>query len=274
MIAQPARFMDRTAEAFAYLSGRAVTDRSSATPLWAQLRGVLAQAIHAGVLAPDDQIPSEQTLAAMFAVSRPVVREALAALVKEQLVVKVPRRGVFVAGEREELDFASSNVGLFGDLTAKGHVVTTRTLELARAAPTARQRGHLCLPGGEDVINVRRLYLVNGAPISVGTVAVPASRAPGLERLAFENRSLYDTLRAHYGISVVRSERWLDAVAVDGEEAAMLDLAPGTPIVRIESIGWNADAVPIEYYSALYNTQLSRVHLQASLAPAAAEARP
>lgn len=274
MIARADELPDRTAKVFAHLSARAVTDRSSPIPLWAQLRGVLAEAIRSGALAPDDQIPSEQALSAMFAVSRPVVRGALAALAKEDLVVKLPRRGVFVAGEREELDFVGSNVGLFGDLTTKGHAVTTHTLKLARAAPEARQRNCLRLPLGADVVNVRRIYLIDGRAIAIGIVAVPASRAPGLERLAFENRSLYATLREHYGVVVVRSERWLDAVAVDGDQADKLELEPGTPVMRIESIGWSAEGVPVEHYEALYNTQLSRVHLEASIAPAAEGGQP
>ena len=253
--------------AFAQLSARAVTDRADTVALWAQVRGVLVDAIRSGLFAPDAQLPSEQALAAMFTVSRPVVREALAALAKEGLVVKVPRRGVFIAQERNELDFAGSNVGLFGELTAKGHVVTTRTLELARAVPDVRQQSRLCLPSGTDVINVRRIYLIDGHPISVGTVAIPTSRAPGLERLKFENQSLYATLRAQYGIVVVRAERWLDAVTVAGEEANQLELSHGTPVTRLESIGWTADGVPVEHYTALYCTHLSRLHFRASIAP-------
>jgi GntR family transcriptional regulator len=262
----------RDGDPITQLRAWAVTDRANIVPLWAQVRGVLVDAIRSGLFAPDSQVPSEQTLASMFSVSRPVVREALAALVKEGLVVKVPRRGVFVARERNELDFAGSNVGLFGELTAKGHVVTTRTLELARAAPTAGQQSRLCLPRGMDVVNVRRIYFIDGHPISVGTVAVPASRAPGLERLQFENRSLYATLRTHYGIVVVRAERWLDAVVVSGEEASQLELAAGTPVTQIESVGWTADGVPVEHYTALYCTHLSRMHFRASMTPGSADA--
>lgn len=275
MSAQPDVLLPQpVSNGFAELRARAVVDRSCVTPLWAQIRAVLVDTIRSGVFRPDDQVPSEHALATMFGVSRPVVREALAALVKEGLVVKVARRGVFVTREREELDFAGSNVGLFGDLTAKGHVVTTRTIELARAVPTVRQQSRLELPVGAEVVNVRRVYLIGGRPLSVGTVAVPAGRAPGLERLAFENRSLYDTLLKQYGIAVARSERWLDAVAVTGEEADQLQLPSGTPVLRIESIGWNADGEPVEYYDAVYSTQLSRIHLQARMTPRSTGERP
>ena len=254
-------------DVFAQLRSHAVADRTDSIPLWAQVRVVLADAIRSGLLASDAQIPSEQSLAGMFSVSRPVIREALAALVKEGLVVKVPRRGVFVAPPRDELDFAGSNVGLFGDLAAKGHVVTTRTLELERCAPTTRQQALLCLPGGMSIVSVRRVYLIDGVPISVGTVAIPADRAPGLEWLKFENRSLYATLRQHFGIVVSRAERWLDAIPVSEEDGLHLELAAGTPVTRIESIGWSADGTPIEYYDAVYCTHLSRLHFRTLAVP-------
>ena len=67
------------------------------------LAGILAERILSGQLAPDTRLPSERQLAQEFGVSRPVVREALRALVERRLIVVEAARGAFVrrdAGSR------------------------------------------------------------------------------------------------------------------------------------------------------------------------------
>ena len=55
-------------------------DRSSGTPLWVQLKTVLEKAIYSDLLSKGTRLPSEKVLCDAFALSRPVVRSALAAL--------------------------------------------------------------------------------------------------------------------------------------------------------------------------------------------------
>lgn len=248
-------------QTFARLAAHRI-DRARQEPLWSQIRGMLDEMILDGTLRPNDQLPSEYVLGTLLGVSRPVIREALAALERDGLIVKISRRGVFVSEPRNELDFAGSNVGLFGDLTSKGHEVTTQDVELGRVAPTAHQRSGLGLPKDIEVVRLRRVYQIDGRPIAFGTLLIPADRAPGLERINFESKSFYATIQAHFGIVVSRAERWLEAVVVTGEDAVRLQLEPGTAAVRIESIGWTADGKAVEYYNTVYNTQLSRIHLR------------
>ncbi|MGQ9859994.1 MAG: GntR family transcriptional regulator [Thermodesulfobacteriota bacterium] len=61
----------------------------------------VAQAIVSGKLAPGQQIKEEE-LAAKLGISRPPLREALKALEMEGLVVRRPRKGVFVSEIREQ----------------------------------------------------------------------------------------------------------------------------------------------------------------------------
>jgi GntR family transcriptional regulator len=236
-------------------------DRASPVPLWRQLRDRLAASIRSTELPPDAALPSEIDLCARFAVSRPVVRAALDSLAADAMVVKATRRGAFVAHRKQELDFAASNIGLFGEMLAKGHHVTTRLIRLERRAPGERETIMLRLPPGADVVHLERLYLVDGQPMSVGVIALPASRVPGLEHTDFVDRSLYATLRDRYGLAVVRSERWLEAVVPTPPQRALLQLAGHTPVIAIESLGWLSDGAPIEYYNALYSTRDRRLHL-------------
>ncbi len=254
----------RDADAADVLGRHIRLDRAATTPLWLQMRQGIAATIACACLAPGTRLPSEMELCDLFDVSRPVVRAALDALAAEGVVVKEARRRAFVAHPRDELDFAASNIGLFGDMTAKGHKVTTRMVAFHRRAPIARESALLHLEPGAEVVHLSRVYLVDDEPMAVGYIALPARRIPGFETVDLTNRSMYRTLRERYGIEIVRSERWLDAVPLGREHARLLQLREGTPVINIESIGWLADGTPMEYYNSVYSTRGRRIHLVVS----------
>ncbi len=78
------------------------------------------------------------------------------------------------------------------------------------------------------------------------------------------NRSLYDTLSRQYGITMRRAERWLEAVAATADQAQLLGVADGAPLIAIESVGFTDGGLPMEYYTAFYRTDQSRLHFMVS----------
>ena len=207
------------------------------------------------------QIPSEQTLCGMFGVSRPVVREALDALVGEGRLVKIARRGVFTARPKDNVDFLTNAIGVFDDMTAKGHEVTTRTFELRRVHASDHERQVMSLPKGADVVRVVRVYLVDGQPLTFTHIAIPAHRAPDLENLLHESQSVFGLLRSRYGLVAIRAERWFDAVIASEEQASKLGVAVGQPLIGIESLAYCGSGLPLEYYNAVYNPAVARMHV-------------
>ena len=71
-------------------------DRSNPLPLYSQLAGVLRTRIKTGQFPVGSRIPGEQQLIQSYQVSQPTVRQALATLVREGLVVRERGRGTFV----------------------------------------------------------------------------------------------------------------------------------------------------------------------------------
>jgi GntR family transcriptional regulator len=236
-------------------------DRRSSVPLWIQTKEKLSAAVQRVELPPHTPLPSELDLCAIFDVSRPVIRAALEAMTAEGLLVKENRRGAFIAQRKTELDFATSNIGLFGEMIAKGRKVSTKLIELVKRAPDEHESMMLRLRPGNKIVHVRRVYLVDGQPMATGGISLPAHKVPGLENLNLANRSLNTMVRDVYGIVVARSERWLEAVLPNVEQASALELTTGTPVISIESIGWMSDGTPIEYYNAVYSTREQRIHL-------------
>jgi|GEM_PF-440347 len=65
--------------------------------LYEQMRAKIVELIRERNLQPHDPIPSEAELAAMYGVSTRTSKEALAALAREGVVYRMPRRGTFLA---------------------------------------------------------------------------------------------------------------------------------------------------------------------------------
>jgi GntR family transcriptional regulator len=249
------------AEAFRSIGEKIQLNRNDPVPLWVQLRNQIEEAINTGVLAANSRIPSEQALCEFFGVSRPVVRAAIGSLSAGGRVIKMPRKGMFVAAPREHVDFMTSNLSVFGDLTAKGHSVSTRTFEFYRCPPSERESSVFGIPETGSVVRIGRVYMTDGAPITLTRISLPGHKVPGLETMNIENQSLFQTIRELYGLTVLRAERWFTAALPTKDEAERMGVAATTPLISIESIAYDADGAALEYYQALYNSSVARIHM-------------
>ncbi len=84
------------------MAGRAAGERAGRTRLSQVMIDELRRRILSGVLAPGDQLPTEQQLISTFNVSRTVVREAISVLRANGLVDPRQGRGVFVRGGSDD----------------------------------------------------------------------------------------------------------------------------------------------------------------------------
>jgi GntR family transcriptional regulator len=239
-----------------------VLDRNSSSPLWTQFRDALRARILQGELAVGTKLPTEAEFGEQFGISRIVVREALADLVRNGLIYKIRGQGAFVSARERDDDFVSTVLGFSDEMERKGRTVRTQVLIQELRAPTESEARALELKSGDQVVALKRLRSVDGELRLLVETAVPADLAPGLHRTRLENRSLYDVLRRQYGLRIVRAERWIDAVLADAQSSALLEITGHEPLLRIESVAFGANGRPLEHYSALHRCQSSRLHVQ------------
>ena len=237
-------------------------DRNSESPLWTQFRDALRSQILQGQLAIGEKLPTEAELGEQFGISRIVVREALADLVRSNLIYKIKGRGAFVSARERDEDFVSTVLGFSDEMERKGRTVRTQVLTQELRAPTETEARSLGLADGDAVVALKRLRSVDGELQLLVETVVPADLAPGLHRVRLENRSLYDVLRRQYGLRIVRAERWIDAVLPDAATSQLLEMATPEALLRIESIAYGANGRPIEHYRALHRCTASRLHVQ------------
>ncbi|MEI4472955.1 GntR family transcriptional regulator [Frigidibacter sp. MR17.24] len=240
------------------------TRREVSAPLWAQVKASLTALIQQDGLQEHARLPSEAELCERFNVSRTVVREAMSQMVHERLIYRLQGKGAFVAGRRDEQDFVGTTIGFSGELAERRKAVTRRVLRQEVALPTPRIAKLMRISEDTALVCIDRVLSVEGHPRMIVRWAMLEALVPGLQDVTMENRSLYDTVGRQYGVRLAKADRWIEAVSIPADEAALLEVAPGTSVLGIESVAQNPAGQIVEYYTARYLTDHSRLHFTVS----------
>ncbi|QHK21597.1 UTRA domain-containing protein [Pseudarthrobacter psychrotolerans] len=222
------------------------------------------QDLVAASLRPGDALLGERQLEEQFGVSRITVRRAISDLVQDGALVRIKGKGTFVSHGlvRSTLHLASFNE----DMRAAGFEPSTRVITALTAVPPAAAAEHLGLAAGQEAYQVRRLRLANGAPVSVDDSWLPPHLLPGLLSGDLTG-SLYGVLAA-FGHPVQHVEQTVQAAAALEETAALLDIAPGAPVLlfrRRSFTGPNDPGPPIEYSISTYRSDRYQVSMRLGL---------
>jgi GntR family transcriptional regulator len=208
--------------------------------------------ISTGTLRPGDKLGTERELAASLSVSRSTLRQVLAVLAQAGVVRRVPGRtgGTFVAHSKVDRDL-SVIVGLPEYLRRQGFVAGTQVLSATIAGADDVTAVHLDLPTGSLVVDIARIRLADGVPISLERTRLPVEIFPGLLELPLGG-SIYDLLDKHYGIKPEDVIEHLEVVEAGPDEAALLGIVPRAPLLAITRTSMTADGVPFEFSNDLF----------------------
>lgn len=236
-------------------------DKDSPIPYHYQLRELLRTQIVTGVWEVGARLPSENDLCKAVGLSRPTVRQALDALVEEGLLLREKGRGTFVTEPKLMERWAGTPIGFSDSMGKQGYKIETTVLGLdVQPAPKIVMH-ELRLQSDEPVVVLQRLRYVLNEPILLVTSYLPERLFPSLVNIDFQNHSLYQILREEYGINIVRIRRSIEAIAANTEEAKMLQIVPGAPLLMIENTTFVEDGTPIEYFEARRRGDRSRFEI-------------
>lgn len=206
-----------------------------------------------------DRLGTERELAARLSVSRSTLRQALTMLAQAGMVRRVPGRGggTFVGRTKVDRDL-SVIVGLPEYLRRQGFVAGTQVLSTAMAGADDLTAGQLALPVGSLVVDIVRIRLADGIPLSLERAQLPAEMFPGLLELPLGG-SLYDLLEDHYGTRPEDVVEHLEVVEASAEEAELLGIGAGAPLLAISRTSATAEGVMFEFSRDLFRTDRTRV---------------
>jgi len=248
MAAEDARELAGGAAFEARPQPRAVPDRR----LVEEARDRLLDLISSGTLRPGDRLGTERELAARLSVSRSTLRQVLAVLAESGIVRRVPGRagGTFVAHAKVDRDL-SVIVGLPEYLRRQGFVAGTRVLSATMSGADDIAANNLGVPAGSLLIDIVRIRLADGVPISLERVQLPADIFPGLLELPLGG-SIYDLLDAHYGIRPDEVVEHLEVAEASPDEAALLGVHVRAPLLAITRTSATSAGVPFEFSYDLF----------------------
>ena len=226
------------------------------SPLYQQIKGLILQSLQAGEWKPGESIPSEMELAARFRVSQGTVRKAIDELAAENLVVRRQGKGTFVSTHAEQ-QVRYRFLKLVPDSGEREEGRAERAvLECRRARASAEVARTLQLRTGDPIVQVRRVLSFGGVPTILEDIWLPGNAFKGLtaEQMAGHQGPTYALFELEFGVRMVRAEEKIRAVAADEQQAALLAVAPGTPLLSVERVASTYNGLPMELRRGLYRT--------------------
>jgi GntR family transcriptional regulator len=221
----------------------------SAQPRYLGVAKALEEELANGALEVGDRLPSERELCRRLRVSRVTIRRALAELRSRGFIESAGSRGWFVGAR----SVGETNVLVsFSDMArARGLLPSSRVFESATRPSTLQEADQLSLAPGAPIFQLRRLRFLDVVAVGLEVTRIPIAVAPALARTDFSRTSLYDTLRAA-GVIPTRADYDVQALAADSDQATVLGVRPGTPLLCTQAVTFDQSARPIELSRSLF----------------------
>ncbi|GLQ48938.1 GntR family transcriptional regulator [Dyella flava] len=224
---------------------------STRLPLYAQIEDVLAARISSGAMPVGTQLPSEEELSREFGVSRTTVRVTIQNLVRQGLVEIRRGRGTFVASPRMVQELAELT-GFVEDMRALGRTPTARVLsrEIVPAASLVAEK--LAVPAGTAVVQIRRVRLSDGVPLSFDETYLPEQLGRRVITDDLAKEPIFTLLEERYDTPLVEAEYVLEATVADPTVAMALEIPVGSPIFLIERTSYTSGHRAVDYERLYY----------------------
>lgn len=219
--------------------------QAAAAPRYIQLANTLEIAIKQRVLGVGDFLPPERVLAEALDLSRVTVSKAMKLLEEQALVSRQQGIGTRVA---MHIGYSlNQDNGFTAQVLRSGSSVSNQWLLRSCIKAPSEVAKALELASGSIVVKLRRLRLMDGNPVSLETTYIPTHFLPDPEEL---EHSLYALWKSR-GIVPEGRHFLLKAVASSDENASLLNVQSGTPLLRIVQTSRNAQGEVLEFSETL-----------------------
>jgi DNA-binding GntR family transcriptional regulator len=223
-------------------------DRTGPVPLYHQLSSRLERAIREGTIAPGARLANEIAIVERLRLSRPTVRRAIQELVDKGLLVR--RRGIGTQVVQGQVTRPVELTSLYDDLRDTHHEPGTRVLEFGvRPASDTVTKALGLLPDSE-ILHIRRRRSADGVPVAILENHLPAEFAE-ISPTQLERQGLYQLLRSR-GITIRVANQKIGARAAAVEEATLLEIDAGSPLLTMERVTFDDAGHAIEYGDHCY----------------------
>jgi GntR family transcriptional regulator len=233
-------------------------DKNSPVPIYFQIRQGIEKLIESGDLKPGEFLPSENALSRAFGISPMTVRQAMSELVNAGYVRRERGRGTIVLQRRMQHSLENL-ISFTEDMQSRNIRPGSRLLVFDQVRAPYAVVTCVGLPPESVMTRIKRLRLADDVPVGIHDSfvhGVPITRAD-LERTG----SLYH-LFDEQNIHLSDGEETIEAAAATDEEALLLNIGSGSPLLKTSRFSWDASGAFVEYVVALYHADLYRYTLR------------
>ncbi|MBE3557878.1 MAG: GntR family transcriptional regulator [Ktedonobacteraceae bacterium] len=222
----------------------------------------LSQRITQGYYVAGQRLPAERELAEELNVSRVTIRTALLRLQAENLLDIVPRGGVFVRATGTKALIASGpelkqSGSFIRAMQQQGRQTLVRFIEPSSVISAGNEIGAKMNVGSDTLVLRRyRIHLVDRIPYRILDSYYLASLLGDLLGKDEGYIPLFKWLRERTGIRAARAKEHLSCRMPSAEEASLLNISRGQPIVDMDRWVWGDDGTLFEYTHIVANGAL------------------
>ncbi|GAA1343236.1 GntR family transcriptional regulator [Arthrobacter roseus] len=198
---------------------------------------------------PGAPLPPERALAVRYATSRTTVRQAIAELVAEGVLNRTQGKGTFIAAPHPT--YVRQLTSFSEDAVVQNLESSSRIVSVDSVPADALQATQLDVSPGSLLTRVERVRLINGEPLAHEIAHIPGDLPHIRERLD-EYGSLYSTLSRCYSIEIAVAEDTVATRVAGPDEARLLEIEVGAPLLMIHRLGLDADSRPVEWTKSVF----------------------
>lgn len=223
----------------------------SSVPLYFQLITLIKRQIHSGILKQGDLVPSEHQLCSQYGVSRSTVRQALAQLTEERLIIRRRGKGSFIASEKLNRnlnhlysfteDMISLGLNPYSKVVEKK--IVSASNDIAKALDIMSEN--------MSVLQLTRLRFANDEPLLIETTYIPLYLCPDIMNEDFSSKSLYDIFRTKYHLDLFRAVETFEAIKLNKETATLLKCSANSTAFNIHRTAYLDSGIAFEYTSSI-----------------------
>ena len=144
--------------------------------------------------------------------------------------------------------------------------------QASSATPGVVRAQALGIAEDDFVIDLVRIRLADGVPISMERAVFPAELVPGLPERGLGG-SIYELCDRAYGLRPDEAIEHIEAVSAAGDEASILGINAGAPLLSVTRTTRDMAGVAFEYSHDLFRADRTRISVKVNGSPTNEKAR-
>jgi len=232
-------------------------NRLSPIPIYYQIAADIKNLLIDQQYQIDQKIPSENTLAEMYKVSRVTLRQALSELEKDGIITKIKGYGSVLCGNPnpifQTLQLPGFNKTYYKKDEEENEVVfSPKIIELRKVGSVAQINKALHLDSTADLCYIKRVFYHKSLAVGINNSWLDFNKVPGITEEGLIGNRLSLTLSERFNFDPNKISNTIESSILTPAEMTLLNIKFTTQSLVISSISYIGDGNPLEYSKTIW----------------------